>query len=817
MITSIVFFIVSYSFLFSSIYFLKRADKRFFLSILIFLSIIITSILSILHYIAAVFYGSTDYDAIFFHIKYGLEGADLLDYSTDIAICCAILLANVFLVLFLLFRKTKSNTQRPRSSHKLQISLGCISLLLFFVFNPSVKSIAQYVKSSVGATKENNTPFYKEYQTKVSSIPKKPLNLIYIYLESFERVYFDKSQYPNLLPGLEKIENNSISFTNITQTTGAGWTIAGMVASQCGIPLFAGAGPNGTKNYDKFMPDAVCVGDILKRTGYNLSYLGGSSLDFTGKGNFYRDHGFNNIQGRKALKLKYTDKKDYSRWGLDDDKLLDEAYHEYNLLSAEKKPFGIFLLTLGTHNPGYPSKTCGEECNYGEGEDTLLNTVKCTDKLVTSFVKKIRASKQSANTIIVIGSDHLSMGKRHKGKKRRRNLFLVNVPNIQPEFVSKPGSTLDIAATLLNLLGFSDVQKFGFGVNLLQDKPTLIESNNNSNKFLKSWTKDIVALWSPPKFEDKLSISTTSKEAVLGNRVLNIPVTLTFSPELETERVIYESGTPRRTHHYFISKFSPETEFMYIDTCNKTSILIKNSKFKRGDKYCLALGSLGSRITEFELDKANKFSVKKLKNILVKNSNNKNNKDKNRINRSATYAKFDIPEITNINISFSQSHLQKTIEIKSTGEPKVERSFIRTYNKRRSHNKYLTTGIYLCGVTNDLNIKKLAHFNPLKNKSGVRDLPLFHKIIKKYEKSFSTYFIVVHSTDKEKNGREKLSYILQSLPLKKVDNINFKHSYIAVIHQGKVIYEKVGNKKESIACNLQNSLTLKYYKKENLK
>ena len=632
MIQSIVFFLISYIFLFTAIYFSRRLNKNILLSVMLFLSVLLISVLSILHYLTSIFYGSSDYDAILFHIEYGLQGANIFDYPIDIGVCISILLSNLLIIFYIFSKKSTINVHKNRSFHKSHIFLGYISLLLFVLFNPSFKSFTQYLTTSIKPTKTNSNSFQQEYQTKVSSNPNKPLNFIYIYLESFERIYFDNNLYPDLLPGLSKIEDNSVSFTNLTQTTGAGWTIAGMVASQCGIPLFAASGPNGTKNYDKFLPDAVCVGDILKKNRYNLSFLGGSALSFTGKGNFYNDHGFAKVIGKQSLKSKYHDKHDYSRWGLNDDKLLDEAYHEYITLSKKPNPFGIFLITLGTHNPGYLSQSCSKNIFYGDEEDKLLNAVKCTDKIVSDFVYKIRTSEHSSNTMIVIASDHLSMGKRHQGKQRR-NLFLVNFPKLEPNKVNKRGSTLDIAPTLLNLLGFSDVKKFGFGINLLQDNPTLIQKHNNPNKYLTSWKDDIIALWSPPKFEGELNISTISREVVLGERVLKIPVILTFSATLETDRVIYESSTPKITHYDFISNFSPETDFMYIDSCDKTSILNENSKFKRSDRLCLSLGSLRSNISEFEIHESDTYTVNKLKKILVHNRMSNSDQVKNRVNR----------------------------------------------------------------------------------------------------------------------------------------------------------------------------------------
>ncbi|WP_438516828.1 hypothetical protein, partial [Enterobacter hormaechei] len=60
-----------------------------------------------------------------------------------------------------------------------------------------------------------------------------------IYAESLERTYFDAELFPGLADELNALRTDSIDFSNTQQLPGTGYTIAGMVASQCGIPLFA--------------------------------------------------------------------------------------------------------------------------------------------------------------------------------------------------------------------------------------------------------------------------------------------------------------------------------------------------------------------------------------------------------------------------------------------------------------------------------------------------------------------------------------------------------------------------------------------------
>ena len=87
---------------------------------------------------------------------------------------------------------------------------------------------------------------------------------------------------------------------------------------------------------DKFIPLAKCMGDILNEENYNLHYIGGSDLDFAGKGNFYRTHGFNSVEGWYELEDKLNNKNYRSPWGVYDDELFELIYERIQKLSEQK-------------------------------------------------------------------------------------------------------------------------------------------------------------------------------------------------------------------------------------------------------------------------------------------------------------------------------------------------------------------------------------------------------------------------------------------------------------------------------------------------
>jgi phosphoglycerol transferase len=265
-----------------------------------------------------------------------------------------------------------------------------------------------------------------------------------------------------------------------------------MVASQCGLPLSEISNVN---EPGSFMPGAVCLGDTLKQNGYVTSYLGGASLRFGGKGNFYETHQFDSVQGLghfiQALPFETTVN---SEWGLYDDDLYPLAWQEYTRLGARNEPFALFLLTLDTHPPnGLPSSSC-DDIQYGDGENAMLNALHCSDQLAANFIRQLLASETADETIVVVASDHLVMAntasEQLKQHPKRRNLFFILEKNGRQDSLDRHASLFDIAPTLLSVLG-AEIQDYNFGVSLLGDNKTLMEEIKQPDEALRIWSGEL--------------------------------------------------------------------------------------------------------------------------------------------------------------------------------------------------------------------------------------------------------------------------------------------------------------------------------------
>jgi phosphoglycerol transferase len=358
--------------------------------------------------------------------------------------------------------------------------------------------LALYSVSAAGESSGNAAEFVEHYRQPQVSRRGELKNLVFIYVESLEGTYLDPTVFPGLTPNLGALLTESWHFTDIGQAEGTGWTIAGMVASQCGTPPFLPAADEEISlESASYLPGATCMGDIMKDAGYYLEYLGGASLEFAEKGNFLKTHGFAAVKGKEELLPDIDDPDYFSDWGLYDDSLFQIARQRFETLSQSSSPFGLFMLTLDTHHNGYVSEYC-EGIRYGDGENSILNTVHCTDRLLAGFIEALRRSPGARQTVIVVASDHLAMRNsawEELTQQQRRNLFLIIEPTDKKQGrVDRPGTTLDVGPTVLSQLGL-ELAGLGFGRNLYSGEQTLRESVEELDKFLVRQKPYITALW----------------------------------------------------------------------------------------------------------------------------------------------------------------------------------------------------------------------------------------------------------------------------------------------------------------------------------
>lgn len=327
-------------------------------------------------------------------------------------------------------------------------------------------------------------PSEREYLKRLAATPGafRKKNVILIYAESLEQLYFDQAVFGvDLLPRLRALADQSHRFVNVTQVRDASATITGLIASQCGFPVTVSThlAVNSTiSSVEQPFPDEKCLADVLSDSGYRTVFMGGAPLSFAGKGNFLNTHGYAAVYGEEELTRRLQNPEYTHEWGLYDDSLFDLAQEELAALEQSDERYLLTLLTVDTHHPaGFLSKSC--ESLPGKPKE-LANAIFCSDQLISDFISDAMATVDMENTVIVLFSDHLSMRNQYwsvltqQQSARRLNFMIFD--NQPGESSAVEATHFDVAPTILEAAGIPGNLKIGAGSSLFYREDVELDS-----------------------------------------------------------------------------------------------------------------------------------------------------------------------------------------------------------------------------------------------------------------------------------------------------------------------------------------------------
>ena len=348
----------------------------------------------------------------------------------------------------------------PKISWIVIFSLGALGI------NNILDSVGYYEQRQLWLTEDNTSKYFVDYP-EIFANPEKKNNLVMIYVESLENTFGETHIFGNNLnaPLRNVFANPAL---DIQQVGGTTWTMAGLVASQCGVPLATFLG-NKTGYYtNEMLPNLTCLGDVLSDNGYIQSFLVGTDVKFSGMDKFYKSHGYDSVRGQLELKNLHVN-QNRTGWGagLQDDTLLDIAFDEILNLKMSEQPFNITVVLTDNHAPdGYLSPRCKIEGFAHQ----LHEVVHCTNATVEKFIKKLRKENILDNTVVVVMGDHLFMGdfpEELNGYDRSVYFNYLTADNINTDEKIDKMSHFDVYPTVLSLTLGIDNPVLHLGVNLL--------------------------------------------------------------------------------------------------------------------------------------------------------------------------------------------------------------------------------------------------------------------------------------------------------------------------------------------------------------
>lgn len=527
-------------------------------------------------------------DSVIFTLTRSLTGVGISEYLIPLAVTLVVFISLVLVIFKWILHCPNHTTGRWFYS-----VFSIVLAVMAIVISPTFVQLQTYNKPP---EKVDGSDFDKYVVIPEGKLTQAKYNLVYIYGESLERTYFDESTFPNLMPELTSIKEMGLDFTNTEQFPATDFTIAGIIASQCGFPLLAPTDLSGKTASNGFFSNSICLGDILKNTGYETWFIQGADLRFADKNIFFKTHGIDNVWGLQESEY-VKDSSKQNEWGLYDDIVLEKVWDKFETLSKNNKPFAIFTLTLDTHPPhGYISPECNTPVYVKDGgEVPALTAVRCSQSQITRLIHRIQSSPWSKNTVIVLSSDHLVMPNMtvavdYLNKMTRRDLFVILKDGVAPRKKDERRSTLDNGATVLEALGGGNA--LGLGRSSLS-QPSLATIFPDFKNKLLAWGPGIRSRWGVPDKIDEFKIDLVKKKIAFDNYEYNLPIILEITRDkvwpVVDDGLVYGFSL-RRT-----LGFLPVGEhYIWVDQCLKMASLGGDAQINMPG-WCIAQGYTGNK------------------------------------------------------------------------------------------------------------------------------------------------------------------------------------------------------------------------------
>ena len=288
----------------------------------------------------------------------------------------------------------------------------------------------------------------------------KRLNVVLVTIESLSAKYLGSfGDERGLTPNLDALRPQSLVFSNFYATGTR--TDRGLEAITLSVPPTPGRSI--VKRIGREAGYAS-LGQQLKAQGYDCVFMYG------GRGYFDNMNAFFSGNGYRIVDQSSVDERDISfknAWGMADEDLYRQALKAADADHAAGKPFFLQLMTTSNHRPyTYPDGRIDIPSGLGrEG------AVKYTDHAIGQFLAQAREKPWFADTLFVFVADHTA-GSAGKDDLPVANyhipLFIYSPGHVTPGEFSDVASQIDVAPTLLGLLGMDYVSTF-FGRNVLRE------------------------------------------------------------------------------------------------------------------------------------------------------------------------------------------------------------------------------------------------------------------------------------------------------------------------------------------------------------
>lgn len=294
--------------------------------------------------------------------------------------------------------------------------------------------------------KFDNTKLPTLHTQQAVRVRSKPLNLVIVLEESLGATFVESLGGLPVTPELEKLKAEGWWFEQLYATGTR--SVRGIEA------VISGYMPTPAQSVVKLslaQKNFFTLGSLLAKTGYHTQFIYGGEAHFDNMSTFFTGNGF-----KEVIDLADMTKPVFiGSWGASDEDLFNEAQQQLLRLHQQSQPFFSLIFTSSNHTPfEFPD---GRISLYEQPKSTANNAVKYADYALGNFIAQAKASPYWQNTVFLVVADH-------DNRVYGNNLVPVekfHIPGIilgadlKPKTITPVASQIDLAPTLLSLIGLS--------------------------------------------------------------------------------------------------------------------------------------------------------------------------------------------------------------------------------------------------------------------------------------------------------------------------------------------------------------------------
>jgi phosphoglycerol transferase MdoB-like AlkP superfamily enzyme len=299
-------------------------------------------------------------------------------------------------------------------------------------------------------------PFEREV---VADRPERKLNVVLISVESLSAEFLGVfGNDRGITPNLDRLAREGLLFTHLYATGTR--TVRGLEAIALSVPPTPGHSIVKRPGNDHLFT----LGEVFHEKGYEPLFLYGGYGYFDNMNAFFGGNGYT-VVDRTALashEIHYE-----NIWGVADEDLFALTLRELDRRHAAGTRFFAQVMTTSNHRPfTYPAGRIDIPSRSGRD-----GGVKYTDWAIGHFVEEARKRPWFDDTVFVVVADHTHLGRGRTDlpiENYHVPLIVWSPRHVPPGRVETVASQIDVAPTLLGMLGFSYTSRF-FGQDVLRE------------------------------------------------------------------------------------------------------------------------------------------------------------------------------------------------------------------------------------------------------------------------------------------------------------------------------------------------------------